>query len=322
MAKKRKLSKKQSKPAKPAKAKARSGPSNVGSSNAEKKDRELPKPRVTATKARGFEALMRSLVREMRVLAQGQQTLNQRLEQDRQERQQQAATPAPPSPHDDAFAALPESIAETTERTYRIEACVQQPPRDPSLDVPASVTALRRFFAGACRFANLVRPTPAIIGRVMHDEGAFDRNAAKSPYVLFNAIYNAITIALRPQPIQGESTNNAIVDYVHLSDEMVELMQGRSSRPQDKHATYYDSQLRPRIRLLENMRLARVEENRTGRRSDYSRYLTPSGRELFNGWPEWSDATGGIGLADEQAESPTSQPDRADPDGDATQPAT
>jgi hypothetical protein len=322
MAKKRKSSKKRSKPAKPAKAKARSGPINIGSGNAGKKGRELPKPRVTAAQVKVLEVQVQSLVQQMRLLTREQQTLNQRLEQEWQEREQRTAMPAPPSPPDAMFAAFTESIAETLERTRRIEACVQQPPRDPSLDVPASVASLRRMFAGACKTLNLTRPTPAIVGRVMHYEGAFNRGAAKSPYVLFNSIYNAVTTELRLRPMQGESTDNANVDYVHLNDEMVELMQGRSSRPPDKHATYYDSQLKPRIRLLEHMRLACIEENRTGQRLDYSRYLTPSGRELFDGWPEWTDATGGIGLADEQTELPTSQPERAGPDDGATQSAT
>jgi len=207
-------------------------------------------------------------------------------------------------------------------RVRRSEVVQQQPPRDPSLDVPASVTTLRRVFAGACKTLGFVRPTPAIIGRAMHAEKAFNRNEAKSPYALFDAIYRAVKHAIGLPSAQLEASAEDTRDFVHLDADMVALLEGRSVRPQKKHSVYYNQELKPRLQLLKDTGLADVAENEQGQRKNYSRYLTPSGRDLFNKWPEWTDATGGIGLAEEPAGMPPTQPEHAGPDVGPTSPAT
>jgi len=310
MAKKPKRSNKTEKPAKAGKAKA-----DGRSGKDAKQGQALPKPRVTAAQSNALVALMQGIDRRLRQIERQQQE-----ERRRREQEQQAATPSPttPSPHDAAFAAIPESVAELRERVGRLEAAQQQPARDPSLDAPASVAQLRHFFAGACKTLGFVRPTPAIVGRAMHSEKAFEPRAAKSPYVLFNAIYQAVKQALGLPSAQPEASSEDTRDFVHLDAEMVELMEERSVRPQKKHSTYYNRELQPRLQLLENMRLACVEPNKTGERTDYSRYLTPLGRELFNNWPEWTDATGGIGLADEEPSPPASPATTTANERDAT----
>ena len=75
-----------------------------------------------------------------------------------------------------------------------------------------------------------------------------------------------------------------------------------------------------------------MTENAKGERTNYDRYLTPEGLEVFNGWPDWTDATGGISLAEGRlqtdatpnATSPATPPDQPAPSGptEPTPPAT
>lgn len=310
------MAKKSNHPKKPVKRAKSVKPKAGGTGKARKQAEKLPKPRVTAAQVDVLVALLRALDRRLQTIEQ------QRLEQDRPEQEQRTAVPTPPSPYDSAFAALPEFMSEMLSRVRRPEVAQQQPPRDPSLDVPASVTTLRRVFAGACKTLGFVRPTPAIIGRAMHAEKAFNRNAAKSPYALFNAIYEAVTHALGLPSAQPEASAEGTRDLVHLDADMVASLEGRSVRPQKKHSVYYNQELKPRLQLLKDTGLADVAENEQGQRKNYSRYLTPLGRELFNNWPEWTDATGGISLAEEPAGVPPTQPERAGPDVGPTSPAT
>ena len=310
------MAKKSNHPNKPVKRAKSVKPKAGGTGKARKQAQKLPKPRVKATQVDVLVALLRALNRRLQTIEQ------QRLEQERQEQEQRTAVPTPPSPYDSAFAALREFMSEMLSRVRRLEVAQQQPPRDPSLDVPASVTTLRRVFAGACKTLGFVRPTPAIIGRAMHAEKAFNRNAAKSPYALFDAIYRAVKHALGLPSAQLEASAEDTRDFVHLDADMVALLEGRSVRPQKKHSVYYNQELQPRLQLLKDTGLADVAENEQGQRKNYSRYLTPSGRELFNNWPEWTDATGGIGLAEEPAGVPPTQPERAGPDVGPTSPAT
>lgn len=184
-------------------------------------------------------------------------------------------------------------------RLDRIEAALQAPPRDPSLDVPASVEVKRFFFAGACAHLNLVRPTPAIVGRAMHTAKATCRKTAKSPYLLFNEIYVSMLRALGLKASTPEAPVTTARDFIHLDAEMVDVIEDLSTRPKTKLWNFYERQLEPRLRLLVNMRLANVEENNVGKRVDYDRYLTKLGQELFDGWPDWKDKTGGIGILDD-----------------------
>ncbi len=194
---------------------------------------------------------------------------------------------------------LLESVAKGSAAMDRIEAAQQAPPRDPSLDVPASVAVKRFFFAGACAHLNLVRPTPAIVGRAMHTTNATSRTTARSPYVLFNEIHTSMLLAFGLKASTPAAPVTTARDFIHLDAEMVDVIEDRSKRPKKKHWKFYESQLGPRLRLLVNMRLANVDPNNVGERIDYDRYLTKLGQELFDGWPDWNDTTGGIGILDD-----------------------
>jgi hypothetical protein len=291
-----------------------------------KDDKRLPKGKVTPAQIDTLVTTIRGMGRKVTVLQRQQEDENQRRRKwEQKEERRWKSAPNAPWPGEAAFASLVEKVGELLERVGGIESRLQQPPRDPSLDVPASVVEKRVFFAGACKTLNLIRPTPAIVGRAMHAEKATSRTAAKSPYEVFNAIYTAVKIAMGFQSSRSEESPDVARDFIHLDAEMVAMMEERSARPKKKHTTYYDAQLSPRLKLLENMRLACVETNRSGRRVDYSRYLMPEGQSLFNGWPDWTDATGGIGLVDEDrtpAPPPPNEPANAAPSPDAGADAT
>lgn len=301
--KKKKATKKKAKPGKPTSGKS-------GGTKPKKDDESLPKAKAKPAQIDTLVTLVRRLVRKVAKVHQSQA----------QDRRLQESAPSTPAPWEAAFATVVTELAETRRQLDRIESRQQQPPRDPSLDVPLSVLEKRVFVAGACKTLNLIRPTPAIVGRAMHAEKTTSREVAKSPYEIFNAIYTAVKIAMGFQSSGSEESPNVARDFIHLDADMVALMEDRSTRPKKKHASYCDDQLSPRLRLLENMQLARVETNRSGRRVNYSRYLKPEGQLLFNGWPEWTDATGGIGLVDEEATPappPPSEPSSAAPSPDA-----
>lgn len=221
-------------------------------------------------------------------------------------------------------------MAEMRERVGGIESRLQQPPRDPSLDVPLSVVQRRVMFAGACKTLGITQPTPAIIGRVMHDNTIFAPNDDKAPRRLLQLIYAKRNIPDHLSPeirsvleryenrvneSNSESTTAASTSGSQQSDKST----GRAS---SRVAKVIGREFDDRFDLIVNTGCGRKDPVQSGDRRNYRRYLTASGRELFNRWPDWSDATGGTGLVDEQAESPTSQPDRTGPDDGATQPAT
>ncbi len=240
------------------------------------------------------------------------------LQQEREQWAAQANVPVPPSPYDDnAMGRLLATTSEIRERGARQEAALAEiqrrvglleenhrpPATNPDRDGLVRVGAIRWLVANFCKAVNLLRPTPAIIGRIMHDERVFDRSAAKSPFMIFNSIYTTVRreFGLHSPPSDSSGTQ---IDHVHLTDDMVALMEGRSSRPRKKHAAYYDSVLKPRLALLIHSGLATFDENHHGQRTNYDRYLTAQGREVFADWPEWTDRTGGIGLADTQHPPP------------------
>ena len=299
-----------------------------------KDDNVLPKAKAKPPQIDTLVTLVRQLDRKLaKVQRQQTEDREERRGWEQREQERQESAPSPPAPWEAAFASLPEFMAEMCERVGGIESRLQQPPRDPNLDVPASVLALRRMFAGACKTLNLIRPTPAIVGRAMHAEKATSRTAAKSPYLIFNAIYEAVKRAVGFHTSPPQQFATSAMDFIHLDVDMVALMEGRSHRPKQKHTTYYDAQLSPRLELLENIGSARVEKNQSGKRTNYSRYLTPLGCGLFDGWPEWTDTTGGTGLVDEvisptvpqsPSEPPPTEPTTAEPAPafDPTQPPT
>jgi len=179
----------------------------------------------------------------------------------------------------------------------------QRPP-EPAPDREGAIrTAMGRWMlANQCRALNHTRPTPAIVGRVMSDERAFDQRTAKSPQELFRKILDSVVAFVfelaAPQPDQEAACLEQ--DYVHLTEEIVRVIEERSSIPKKKQAVFLNDQLKPRLNLLVNSGLAEIVPEQAGERTNYSRFLTPMGREIFSGWPKWGDRSGGIGFADEQ----------------------
>lgn len=311
---------------KAAKGRPANGDSRSGASGGE----VLPRPKATVAQIDTLVALMRSTSQHWVSVDERLASVDQRLASIEQQRQQEqellrqqghnhlVAVPTPPAPGDATCAARSEVMADLLERVRRIEATQEQSERFSRRDAPASVMDKRQLMAGACKSLGFVQPTPAIIGRAMHVERAFAGGVAKSPFVIFHAIYAAVKQLLGPQAEQSAASAAAPTEFLHLDAEMVALMESRSTRRPHTHARYYDDQLKPRLRLLENMQLARVEKKQTGRRTSYSRYLTASGRELFDGWPEWTDASGGTGMLDDKGGSTDSQAEEAAAASDPT----
>lgn len=330
MAKNKSHSIKRGKAAKDNRPRATGRSGKIGSGKVGIAGQALPSPRVTASQVDALVAVVQGLDRRLRNFERRQQAEHMRLEQERQEREQQSSACAPPSPHDAAFAALPGFMAEMRERVVGIEARLQQSPRDRSLDVPASILAQRRVFSGACKTLGIEQPTPAIIGRVMHDNAIYTPNDDKAPRRLLQLIYAKrnvpdhlspeIRVLLeryenRVSESNAESTTSASTSNGQQSDES----SGRSS---SRVAKGIGLEFDRRFDLIVNTVCGRKDPVQSGRRTNYRRYLTAAGRELFNGWPEWTDATGGTGLADEQAGTAPTQPERTGPDDGPTLPAT
>jgi len=296
-----------------------------------KQGQRLPAPRVKLAQIDTLVALVRRLENRLRNIEERQEAEHQRREQERQEQERRAAAPTPPALREDLFARLTEFMAKMTETVQQIASSVQQPVPAASDDAPPSLTRLRRSFSGACKTLDHIQPTPAIIGLVMRDKDIFTREDNRAPRALFEAIYARPRVPDHLSPrirslLERYGRKPSQTD-TPTESEATSLNQPQHSRKKPKAASSkiaedIGEEFDKRFELIVNMGYGKKETVLNGGKTNYCRYLTPDGRELFNGWPEWSDATGGIGLADEQAESPTSQPDRADADGGATQPAT
>lgn len=186
-------------------------------------------------------------------------------------------------------------------RLDRIELAQQAPPRDPSLDVPASVDEKRRLFAGFCKTMNAPAPTPAIIGRVMHDGRVFSAKDSVPPRNLFERIYAK--------------------DRRHLAPKICEMLERygdpsasagkKAGKSSSKIAENLGDEFDQRFTLIMNIGCGRKDPVQTGKKTNYHRYLTETGRELFDDWPNWTDKTGGIGIVDEGPASRPSEPKAA-----------
>jgi hypothetical protein len=339
MAKTNKATKAKAKPTKqagkPAAEKGRTGKASTGQDKKGKstgktttdagrgdKSNTLPKPRVKPADVRTLQALIERLPGMIA------DSVRHELQQHEQ-RAAQASAPTPPSPHEEVFAQLLEFMSQTATRLARIEAAQQPPARDPSPDVPASVTELRRFFAGACKTLAQHQPTPAIIGRIMHDRSIFSPDTAASPRNLFELIYAKTNIpdhlSQQIRVLLGQYGNpQPGADNTPARGNLPADQQHPAVRKQRTSATLA-KQLGPefdkRFDLIVNTRCGDREPVRRGGKTNYHRYLNARGRDLFNDWPEWEDATGGISLADEMP-SPAAPHAAAEPTPPPPQPPT
>lgn len=281
----------------------------VDSTAATDDSRSLPDHQVTVT---GVEVL-RSVIEGLNALSRRLDEMQRTLEQLHQAAA--ASAPTQPSPYDDnAMGRLLATTSEIRERGARNEVAItailsrvtlleenQRPPEPaPDREAAGRKAGCRLMLANQCRASNFTHPTAAIVGRAMHDERAVDQRTAKSPQQLFYRILDTVRRVFGLATSQpGHEAEAAEQDYVHLTEEIVEVLEERSSIPKKKQSVFLNDELKPRLELLANSGLADEITIRTGERVKYSRYLTPMGREVLDGWPEWDDRTGGISLADE-----------------------
>jgi hypothetical protein len=311
---------------KPAATKDRTGkaPTTAGAGDS---CNTLPEPQISVSDLQVLRTLIEETGRQQLV------EMQRLLQEDRDQRAAQAPVPLSPSPNDAAFAQLPEFMSDMRARLSRIEAAQQQPQqpaRDPSPDVPTSVTELRRFFAGACKTLAIHQPTPAILGRIMHDRGIFSPDTAASPRNLFELIYaktnipdhlsQHIRVLLgqygNPQP--GDDNTPA---RGNLPADQQQPPAARKKRTSASLAKQLGPEFDKRFDLIVNTRCGDREPVRRGGKTNYHRYLNARGRDLFNEWPDWADATGGIRFEDEMP-SPAAPPAAAEPTPPPPQPPT
>lgn len=326
------MTKKRNKKSKPAAASQTSKTKKGGvSGKSGKQSREAPAPRVTFAQVDMLVASVRRFDRRLRNIEERQEEEHQRREQERQEQERRAAAPTPPALHEDLFNRLTQFMTEMTETVQQIASSVQQPVPAANHGAAPSVTKLRRFLAAACKAWGYQQPTPAIIGRVMHEKRIFTREDDRPPRALFETIYAKPNVAnhLSPRirgllerygekPPQTNTSPDLGATSLNQSRQSRKKPKAASSKIAEKIGEEFDK----RFELIVDIECGAKEPVRNGRKTNYRRYLTPEGRELFNGWPEWTDATGGISLVNQQTESPPSEPESTGPDGGSPSPAT
>jgi len=205
----------------------------------------------------------------------------------------------------------------------RLETAQQRPAENQPADVSASILRERREFAIACRFSKVVEPTPAILGRLMHDHRIFGPNDQRKPRNMLELIYakkdtpHHLSDKIRHLLGQYGTQPPPSEDETDVSDEGARTeQQPTSSRTKDSSELSRDigPEFDKRFALIVKFGYGKRDVVKNGKKIEYHRYLTPSGRVLFNGWPEWTDATGGVGLVDEEiAPIPPSTPSGSSP---------
>jgi len=273
---------------------AKAGTARAG--RAESSGEAIPAPEVSLSQIDTLTATVEAFAQLMVLRLD---SIESRLEGIKQQHgPRQAAPPAVPPPGDPAFAVVAEFMAELRAEIRSIRKIVQQPPSRADRDVPTLVARARRVFAGACKTLGIVGPTPAVIGRVMHDRGIFSAEDNRPPRAICENIY-----------AKGKH---------HLTSEICHVLElvgkGKDS---SKIAELLGKEFDTRFALLTNTGYGQRQPLKTGRKINYRRHLTPQGRELFDGWPKWADATGGISAADEP-DSPSEPSTTTEPDASAT----
>jgi len=273
-------------------ARARSGPFTNG--HAERHAPTLPESGVSradietfvAAAGLGFSQVMDELQKKILGAIDDVQDQNERLLATTAETRNKAA-------------GIEVSLGEALEKLGTLVENQRQPEPAPDRERAAAMHAIRVLFARQMVALNIQRPTPAIVGRVMRDGRAFDPSSAKSPHEIFDSICKFVRVAFPIPAASSEESADGSRDHVHLDEKMVALLEGQSSLPKRKHSEYLDKQLKPRLKVLVNQRLARADKQEGGRH--YDRYLTEEGQIVFEDWPNWDDPTGGVGLADDRS---------------------
>ena len=186
-------------------------------------------------------------------------------------------------------------------RLDRIESAIQAPPRDPSLDVPQDVVKQRCFLAGFCSASGFPNPTSAIIGLVMHDARVFSAKDNVSPRNLFERIYAKERLHIAPK----------IRDLLERYGDPSAAAGKTPGRSSGKIAKELGDEFDRRFILIIKIGCGHKDPVKNGKKTNYHRYLTEKGRELFDNWPKWMDDTGGVGILDEGPAVAPSEPKAA-----------
>ena len=194
-----------------------------------------------------------------------------------------------------------ELLAAIQARLDRIEAAQRAPPRDPSLDVPQDVVKQRCFLAGFCSASGFPNPTSAIIGLVMHDAGVFSAKDNVSPRNLFERIYAKERLHIAPK----------IRDLLERYGDPSAAAGKTPGRSSGKIAKELGDEFDRRFILIIKIGCGHKDPVKNGKKTNYHRYLTEKGRELFDNWPKWTDDTGGVGILDEGPAVAPSEPKAA-----------
>lgn len=158
----------------------------------------------------------------------------------------------------------------------------------------ASMRALRWALANQCRAVGLITPTPPIVGLAIGELKKLNPEAKYSPQKILSKIRDWDRVTF------GEPGGK--IPAVHLEAETLAVMQGSSKKvSEEKRCDHLDKKIiGPRLQVLINSKLAKSDPIKSGRKTDYDRYLTELGRKVFAGWPELRDKSGGLDLADEE----------------------
>lgn len=159
-------------------------------------------------------------------------------------------------------------------RLTRLEEGLQQEVEDKS--VPAETQKLRAETARICKYIKMRGPTPALIGRAMHDALAFSKNHA------VRIVPREVFQSMRPD---------------RLSPEIKEILAQIPSCESSVIAQKLGRQFDRRFKVIMDLGLGGKEPIGHGKRPDYRRFLDEWGAKVFRKWPDWDDDSEGTSLA-------------------------
>jgi hypothetical protein len=173
-----------------------------------------------------------------------------------------------------------QKLNDIDERAKRYEELQRPVAEDKS--VAAVISGLRLRFVGGCAALGIRSPTPAIIGRAMHDAQAFSKNEAVTivPRAIFEAIY-----AKKAKGIPD-----------HLSPEITSLLENHTPENSGRTARLLGEEFDARFQVIANEKLGEKSAIRSGRKMRYRRVLGEWGARVFRQWPDWNDPSGGLSL--------------------------
>lgn len=199
-----------------------------------------------------------------------------------------------------AWSSTQQVVLDIQQRLTRFEESQRQLAEDKS--VINHALRLRSAFAGACKFLPIPSPTPAIIGRAMHDMNAFSSNAAVEvvPRKVFESIY--------------AKKGRGVPD--HLSPRITTLLEEFESKNSGLVAKDLGNEFDRRFESIKNMDLGEKQEIKHGGKTRYRRVLNEWGALVFQEWPDWNDASGGISFA-EPPQPPSAASEESAPSSEA-----